>query len=210
MLLPLLLAFRAEAWGIRPDTVDAISKWYGAIAVALSALALVGVAASLYYQAVQARVNQALALRTMQKDLMEIALADPETYSICFGAVQTVEGNLVFQRMAYFTLRLRHAADLLSMGEITECELRGEIVPSILSTEMGRRYWETARPYWVRSGRKGQERVHRIMDEEYFRVARNEKGSGDAQRPIPPATAAMHAFTSNGDSSPPGSGHSLS
>jgi hypothetical protein len=188
MSLPVLLTVQSSAWGIRPDAVDALSKWYGAVAAILSALALLGVAASVYYQASQTKVNQVLALRTMQKELMQIAMADPQTYSICFGSRQTNEGFLEFQRRAFITLRLRHATDLLAMGAISEQELHTEIVTSILATSVGRRYWETVRPYWRGSGRPAQRRVVQLMEEEYGRAESAVRGATS-----PPASDDMRA-----------------
>jgi hypothetical protein len=183
---PILLTIFARRAGVADATLLNITNMYQIASAIMAALALGGVAVSLRQQSIQGRLSQVLSLRTMHNDLMRYALDDPKTFAPCFGPDPGPQGYERFRRHCYVTLRFRYQYDMLYMGELSENNMRLELLTPLFSTELGRGYWSYARPFWVDENMQLRGRYSRfiaIVDDEFQKsIDRVPHGPVSAQR----------------------------
>jgi hypothetical protein len=167
---PLLLShLGARDW----NRLSQIGQTYGAASAIISALALGGVAVSLFVQAGQARAHQIQIVREYQLRLVQIVLDDPDIYLPCWRPIELPGLNLDGKRQHLFiTLRINYALMGYEIGVISERGLRGDTLAGIFKGTAGREYWEETRRFWLlRTGRNRQTRQFlRIVDDEYAKA----------------------------------------
>lgn len=152
-----------------------IGQTYGAASAIISALALGGVAISLFLQAGQTRALQIQIVREYQLRLVEIVLDDPGIYLPCWRPIELPGLDLDGKRQHLFiTLRINYALMGYEIGVISERGLRGDTLAGIFRGVAGREYWEETRRFWLlRTGRNRQTRQFlRIVDEEYTKAVK--------------------------------------
>jgi uncharacterized protein DUF6082 len=167
LLSPLL--FR-QLGGTDWNTLSQIGQTYGAASAIVSALALGGVAVSLFLQAGQARAHQIQMVREYQLELVRMVLEDPNLYIPCWRPIEVPGLNPDGKRQHLFiTLRMNYALMGYEIGVISERGLRGDTLAGMFKGSAGREYWEESRQFWfLRASRNRQTRAFlRIVDEEY-------------------------------------------
>ena len=167
LLSPLLLrqigTLKGANWGLLSE----IGQTYGAASAILSAVALGGVAVSLFLQAEQARANHIQMVREYQKDLLGMALESPEVYLPCLRPID-LDLDLNGQRQHYFiSLRLNYARMSYEVGIMSEGSLRGNLLQGLFHGVAGREYWECERKNWALNKRRAARRFFHIVENEY-------------------------------------------
>ncbi|MFG3525064.1 DUF6082 family protein [Nocardia nova] len=173
LMSPLLLLLVPKASGIDWGRLREVSQTYGATSAIVSALALCGVAASLFIQTQQFKAGRFETVRRYHLDLNRIVLEEPEVYAPCFGKL--VEPPGIEARQFYYTASwMRYGLMGYEAGVISEQSLRDDVVGALFRSEIGRDYWARTAPLWgeatmSRYNRRTQE-FKRIVDDEFQRV----------------------------------------
>ncbi|GAA4633133.1 hypothetical protein GCM10023196_069480 [Actinoallomurus vinaceus] len=148
------------------NQLSAIGQTYGAASALLAGLALLGIAASLVFQAREAKATREQALRALHGDLMKMAMEDP-LYRACWGAFFSSEDEDAQRAHMYVNMIINHWLLMWELNAITEEHLRA-IARVVLSGEIGHRFWSDGRDLRMASaGTKRERRFNRILDEEY-------------------------------------------
>jgi hypothetical protein len=194
LLSPLLMREIGAVRGMDWTRLSEIGQTYGAASAILSALALGGIAISLFVQARQTRAQQLQTVRAFQLELLQMTPDNPQVYLPCWGA--TIDApNLDIQRQNIFVnLIMVYQQMGYEIGVISEGSIRGEVLAQVFRGEAGRRHWAGARYYWGQGwsgGRRGR-RFFRIVDDEYRKVIAT--GSSTSS-PAPPANEHYTATT---------------
>jgi hypothetical protein len=190
VLSPLALRELNTFGNVDWSRLSEIGQTYGAASALLAMLALGGVAASLFFQARQAKTSNMQAVRGFQLELQRIALDDAPLYLPCWGPldVPTVEGK---QRFLYTNLIMNYLRMGYEIGAFTGSAFHGVLV-DIFSGEEGRRYWALGRSAWfMQADSRLLRRFVRIVDDEYHRAVAagpprhgiDAVGSGSHMRP---------------------------
>jgi hypothetical protein len=168
LLSPLMLRGIDSIGGADWTRLSEIGQTYGAASAILSALALGGVAVSLFFQARQARAQQIQMVREYYRELVRMTLEDPEVYLPCHRPIKVPGLDLNGQRQHLFMrLRMNYAAMATEVGVLNEATLRGDLLEGIFQGTAGREYWKEARHRLAVNPRPATRRFVRIVDEEY-------------------------------------------
>src|ERR1019366_579474 len=138
LLSPLLLRALGTLGGANWSRLSEIGQAYGAASAILSALAVGGVAVSLFLQAGQARANQVQMVRDFQRELVMACLDNPDLYLPCWRPMPDRDMNGARQDL-YTMLRLNYGQMGYEVGIITEASLRGDLLEGIFQGAVGRR-----------------------------------------------------------------------
>jgi hypothetical protein len=167
VLSPFLLSGLTGVGSVPWTRLSEIGQTYGAISAVLSALALGGVAVSLFIQARQARASEIQAVRGYHLELVRLQLDDLPTYLPCWGPLD-LPGATAQRRHIYTNLMFAYGSMGYGVGEISEPLLRN-MLAGMFRGEFARRYWVAARGAWVASAAE-RRRGHRfvaIVDDEH-------------------------------------------
>ena len=168
VLSPVLLRQVGGLGGEDWARLSNIGQTYGAASAVLSALAVGGVAVSLFLQASQARANQVQMVREYQRDLVRIMLDDPELYLPCWRPIEVPDLDINAKRQHLFSmLRMNFGQMGYEVGIIPEPALRGDLLKGTFQCTAGREYWMDARYRRSLNGRARARRFWRIVDDEY-------------------------------------------
>ncbi|MEU8228109.1 DUF6082 family protein [Actinoplanes sp. NPDC048967] len=134
----------AQDWG----TLSNVGQAYGGVSAILTALALIGVAASLLVQRQQADIARTQAIRAFQLQMLTLCLERPDTYYPLMGheVTGTVEDA---RRQIFATYFLNYVHAGYSIDFFDEKSLTSDVFPRFFTFDTGREYWETMRPLWV-------------------------------------------------------------
>jgi Family of unknown function (DUF6082) len=165
-LSPLALTYLNVNKSADWDQLSAIGQTYGVASALLAGLALTGVAASLFFQAREAKATREQALRALHGDLMQMAMEDP-LYRACWGDFFSSEDEDAQRAHMYVNMIINHWLLMWELNAITEQHLRA-IASVVLSGEIGHRFWSDGRELRMASvGTKRERRFNQILDEEY-------------------------------------------
>jgi hypothetical protein len=159
---PLALGVLSSASRVNWKALSDVGQTYGAISALLAALALGGVAVSVFLQARQTRYARWEASRARHSELVRFALERPH-YQQVFGISAHASGGL----FAYLNLMLQHWMTLWEFGDMSDRQLR-QYLHDVFSSEAGRAYWITvseARSTDVNTKRERQ--FHQIACQEF-------------------------------------------
>jgi hypothetical protein len=171
LLSPLLLRQMGALGGADWAKLSNIGQTYGAASAILSALAVGGVAISLFLQANQGRANQVQMVREYQRELVRILLDDPERYLPCWRSYDLPELDINGKRQHLFSmLRMNYAQMGYEVGIISESSLRGDLLKGTFQGAAGREYWMDARQRRRLNRRAPSRRFWSIVDDEYVRA----------------------------------------
>ncbi|GGN98676.1 hypothetical protein GCM10010112_91800 [Actinoplanes lobatus] len=174
MMSPFLLGYigahSPETWNHLSD----VGQSYGFASAFLSAIALLVVSVSVSMQARQYGLMQHQILRSMQAEVLNLAMTNADPLMACYGAA-SVEDSRKLQQWLFLTYRARYWLLMYEAGEISEDDLRIEYAPEIYGNTVAREWWSFARIIWVQSRTSaGMRTVGRIFDEELARFADND------------------------------------
>jgi len=150
-------------WGQLAD----VGQAYGGASAILSAVALCGVVASLLTQRQQARQELAEMDREHHRDLIELALDNPEFLEVLDA--KTALGPYARQEL-YLNLVLMYWLAVWELGGIDDVELRA-MTAGMFSHEVSRRWWARVEGVWIGTrGRRERRRFISIVSEELARA----------------------------------------
>ncbi|WP_306211661.1 DUF6082 family protein [Actinoplanes sp. RD1] len=133
-----------DNWG----TLSNVGQAYGGVSAILTALALIGVAASLLVQRQQAHIARTQAIRAFQLQMLTLCLEKPETYYPLMGHEVTGDTEDA-RRQIFATYFLNYVHAGYSIDFFDEQSLMGDVFPRFFKFDTGRAYWESMRPVWV-------------------------------------------------------------
>ncbi|MBY8863974.1 DUF6082 family protein [Nocardia sp. CA2R105] len=170
LLSPLVLWVLAKAPGVNWSQLQQVSQTYGATSTILSALALVGVAVSVFLQVRQSRAGATEATNRFRLELVKLAADEPTTYLPCLGMPKDGQTTDAARQQLFTLLWMQHQFLGFQAGAVDEFALRSDVLAWLFRGEVGREYWAEARHHWLQEG-PGRTRTHvrfaRITDEEY-------------------------------------------
>ncbi|MEV1006627.1 DUF6082 family protein [Streptomyces sp. NPDC049881] len=155
-------------WGQLSD----VSQTYGALSVLISAAALVGVAASLTYQARQTRVEQEESARSAHRELVLLSLGDP-VLRTCWeppGAEVTADE---WRRLAFTNLIMARWENSFRLRRTTEEQLR-RLLANHFRGAPARTHWAQAGHGWrlhAEAGGNRRARRFALLADECFHAA---------------------------------------
>lgn len=173
ILSPLALREFGNSTRTNWSQLSSIGQTYGAISALLTAMALIGVVASLLFQARDVRLSKEQAIRAFQHELIRMELDDP-LYMNALGAPWDMpippEQDRI-REFLYIHMWVSFWQTFYVMGMMPEDQLRRACERELFYGEPGRRYWEYSRetrPLYTKDRRVGE--FHRILEEEYRRA----------------------------------------
>lgn len=122
LVSPLILLIPAIVLDVNWRQLTDIGQSYTGIAAVLSAAALVGIVASIRFQAEQTRLLRRQLTREMQFNLLDMAMSDPH-YAAIFR-ISPTQGYDAFRKAAFQNLWVRYLEFAYLTGEMSEEELR--------------------------------------------------------------------------------------
>ena len=168
LLSPLLLRQLGRIGGVDWVRLSYIGQTYGAASATLSALAVGGVAISLFLQARQARATNIQMVRDYQRELIKMALENPNLYLPCLRPVGLSDiGVDDIRQNLYSNLRMSYAQMGYEVGTISEAALRRDFLEGIFQGAVGRECWSHSRERWYLDTRSRARRFWGIVDDEY-------------------------------------------
>jgi hypothetical protein len=132
------------------------------LATGVSTVALLGVAAALYFQAQQTEISRLEVARTHRADLIQFAINNPRLLAAWgFDITDTPKAQIE----AYSSMVFAYFWMAYDLKELTEAELRWTCERIFRDEEISR-WWQTVGPvYHERERRIGRHRFARIVDE---------------------------------------------
>ena len=175
MLAALLLSpFVLEAISGTKSTdwskLSQVGAAYGFASAVVSALALAGVATSLFVQNRQARAEQVQGIRSYYLELVRLELDDMALYQPVWGRMDIADPH-ERKRHVYADLMMNYAWMGFEIGTIREPLLR-DMLAGMFEGESGRHYWSRAQTSWIASssGTRTGRRFLAIANEEHGRA----------------------------------------
>ncbi len=164
----------ASPWALRAfggptgrwERLSFIGQTYGAASALLAALALIGIAATLIFQAHDTRIAREEARRIAIADLLKMAMDDP-ALDEAWGPVPADADRRARRQLMYINMIISEWQMSFETKALPEKRLRA-VSREMFSGRPGRAFWEEARQ--VRMGTAGSKRgrrFHEILDEEY-------------------------------------------
>lgn len=148
------------------ERLSFIGQTYGAASAILSVLALIGVVATLSFQARETKLAREEARRQGVGDLLKMAMEDPDLDE-CWGPVPPPTDPRTRKQQLYTNMIIAEWAMSFEMKALREPRLR-LIANEMFRGQVGRSYWQAAREARLStSGSRMERRFHEILDEEY-------------------------------------------
>lgn len=172
VLSPLLLTWVSSV--IEQDWIllGNVGQAYGAASAVLSGLALLGVALSVWVQAIQSRATRVQGIRAHQLELFRYLMDNPGFSAPGWGPPDADRAE-DRRRLLFTTLTFHFFKAGYVSGTFPEGAIRSELAQEVFSTDLGRRYWADNRRFWSADTAKGtrtDRKFVRILDEEYDRA----------------------------------------
>ncbi|MBC6465289.1 DUF6082 family protein [Actinomadura alba] len=151
---------------IRWERRSLIGQTYGAASAILSVLALIGVVATLVFQARETKLAREEARRTAISDLLRMAMDDADLDE-CWGPVPAGEDATVRRQTMYVNMIISEWQMSFETKALGETRLRA-ISSEMFHGRVGRAFWESAREVRLATSEtRRARRFHQILDEEY-------------------------------------------
>jgi hypothetical protein len=171
-------ALGASPWGLRvfdgPTTrwerLSFIGQTYGAASALVAAVALVGIVATLIFQARETKIAREEARRLAVAELLKMAMDDPDLDE-AWGPVPAGEDRKARRQLMYINMIISEWQMSFETKALPEMRLRA-ISREMFSAHPGRAYWREARQVRMSTSETKRARLfHRILDEEYNRAS---------------------------------------
>jgi hypothetical protein len=141
-----MIAFEQAEGGFDWAALSEIGQAFGAVSALISAVALVGIAASLRLQRQQTKVAQFQLVSGMRTDLINLALEDPR-YLAPWGITISHDAQAAKDR-AYTSLVFSYVKMAFVVGLLSELELESSARAAFLHSHV-RIFWEQARDVYL-------------------------------------------------------------
>jgi Family of unknown function (DUF6082) len=162
---PFLLGLYLLVGDVDWSAIADVGQAFSVASALLSAAALVGVVATLRYQALQTRVVQMQVVRSMHFELSKMVMDDPDKYGKFWGYSSGDAHRIV--RDGYLNQVLNYAKAGLDLG-IHSAESVRSIASDLFASAPGRSYWALSRAAWLDGSRDSSaKRFFLIVDEAY-------------------------------------------
>jgi hypothetical protein len=185
---PLALKGLGSLHGWRWWRLSNIGQTYGAASALLTALALIGVAGSIFLQAKEINANREQSSREHHAHLVEMALEDP-VYQRCWGIEPSRLAPDAFRQRSYLNLIVSHWERDYRVNGIAEHTLRGNLA-QLFQGEAARQWWADTGDFRKASATSRRDkRVWRIADKEFRKAISSGPPTVAAQAPSTPVPA---------------------
>lgn len=167
----------ASPWGLhafggsttRWERLSFIGQTYGAASALLATLALLGIAATLIFQARDTKVAREEARRIAIAELLKMAMDDPDLDE-AWGPVPESESRTARRQLMYINMIISEWQMSFETKALPEARLRA-ISREMFSGRPGRAFWQEARDVRLRTSvTRRARRFHEILDEEHERA----------------------------------------
>jgi len=190
---PLALT-RLESLSRDWQKLSTIGQTYGAISALLSSFALGAVVVSLLYQARAGHTAREQSIRTLQQQLIRMAMEDPALMT-AMGApwdLPIPADSQVIREYLYVHMWATFWAGNYVVGELTAQAVRKLARSELFNSNAGRRYWAAIRLNVLSTNEGKYRRFAQIVDEEYQKVmASNTPVAAPVRITVPPAEAPL-------------------
>ena len=149
-----------------------IGQTYGAVSALLSSIALGGVVVSLLLQARSNQTAREETTRTIQHDLIKMAMDDPKLMT-AMGApwgLRIPANTTAIQGFLYVRMWTTFLAGNFSIGEIAESDVRYLAANEIFRSQAGRDFWAAVGRAHVEYSTGRRHRFYEILDYEYHKA----------------------------------------
>ncbi|MES9541602.1 DUF6082 family protein [Actinomadura sp. NPDC000600] len=172
--LVVIVLIGASPWALRAfggptarwERLSFIGQTYGAASALLAALALIGIAATLIFQAHDTKIAREEARRIAIAELLKMAMDDP-ALDEAWGPVPADADRKARRQLMYVNMIISEWQMSFETKALPETRLRA-ISHEMFSGRPGRAFWEEARQVRLNTaGSKRARRFHEILDEEY-------------------------------------------
>jgi len=172
--LPSIVLMNSDVSDASIARLSDIGQAYGVASAILSAIALVVLAASIFYQARQNRYDRIVAWRDSQESLLRLVIEDPATFGPCVQDTELFTDPGQMRRYYFTTLWLSFSRASTDLGFFNQADLREEILKNMFRSPVARELWQIRRQriietYGSITGFLG------IVDEEYGRSIASEQ-----------------------------------
>jgi hypothetical protein len=171
LVSPLLLIEISHVKGEDWQQLSNVGQTYGVASAILAGIALLGVAVSLVVQARQARTERIRIVRERHLELLRMVLENPAEYGPIIGVNPNAVAEKVRPRL-FAVLWMNYARMGYQMNVLSETSLRGEVLPGLFDSDLGRTWWEDVRKLWLNSPvpEKKAREFAELADSEYRRA----------------------------------------
>lgn len=161
-----------------------IGQAAGAVSALISAVALVGIVATIRNQLAQRRIEHVLSRQQRHHDMMRYVFEDPQ-YSQCWGPKVAPEG--VDDRLFYYTnIILGEWQAAYELGELSADDIR-HYAATMVDSEIPRMFWrQHGGLRRMTTRRKATGDFALIVEEEYRRATASGPPARTYERPAPP------------------------
>jgi hypothetical protein len=151
------------------ERLSFIGQTYGAASALLAVLALIGIAASLVFQARESRASREQAFRAANTEMLKMAMDDPD-YAECWGGLITETDRRDQRRSMYVNMILTQWEMGFETGAIGEAHIRA-LAAGLFAGRVPWEFWKDARDLRITTAesRRGR-RFQQIVDEEFRRL----------------------------------------
>ncbi|WP_125620585.1 DUF6082 family protein [Actinomadura sp. WAC 06369] len=153
----------------RWERLSFIGQTYGAASALVAAFALVGIVATLIFQARETKIAREEARRVAIAELLKMAMDDPDLDE-AWGPVPEGEDRRARRQLMYINMIISEWQMSFETKALPEVRLRA-ISREMFSGRPGRAFWREAREVRLSTSEsKRARRFHQILDEEYRRA----------------------------------------
>lgn len=170
VLSPAALEQASKVRGVNWGLLSNIGQTYGAVSALLSALALGGVVASLFYQARDVRSAAEQASRTFHFDLLKMEMNDPFYAGILRSPGGEPDDYDSLRKHNFIHMWVTYWEARYNLRESSDQEVRYIAANELLNSIEGRRYWSHVRAIKLAGYRGRLARFTRIVDDEYSKA----------------------------------------
>ncbi|MFI1996664.1 DUF6082 family protein [Actinoplanes sp. NPDC020271] len=167
LISPLLIGIAGRLNGVDWQELSDIGQAYGAASAILSALAVLGVAASLTLQGRALRAASVHSVRNAHRELLGRVMDDPNTYLPATGFQRWRNAGMRPEQWSFLTSYFGYAYAALDCGVVSEEDMRADIFTPMFAGEVGRKWWSLARLSWLESSDPLARRVGRVAESAY-------------------------------------------
>ncbi|TDD21865.1 hypothetical protein E1287_40245 [Actinomadura sp. KC06] len=180
----------ASPWGLRAidgstarwERASFIGQTYGAASALVAAVALVGIVATLIFQARETKIAREEARRIAIAELLKMAMDDPDLDE-AWGPVPAGEDRKARRQLMYINMIISEWQMSFETRALPETRLRA-ISREMFSAHPGRAFWREARQVRMSTSEtKRARRFHQILDEEYNRAPAPPPDRARSRRP---------------------------
>ena len=175
MVAPIVLVFNGSDVDLQLARVGNLGQAYGLVSAVLSALALGGIAASIYYQAKQGRGYRVEAWQRVHFDVMRLLLAEPSTYLPCIIDPTEFDSEEQIRQYFFTSMWLAYGRTGLELGIMSEEGVRSEFVADMCRSELARELWNMRRGYL--QNQVDIDRFTALVDNEFRKTAVSESAT---------------------------------